>query len=177
MPPSNELSRIREMVNACIQCGTCSASCPNQFAMDYTPRRLWRLVLSGQTEEIFASRTFMLCSDCYCCTLRCPRGLPLTEAMAALKRQAAARNLTRFKTGLAFYRSFIRSLRAHGRVSEIELMGRYFLALRSLTTPLRYAPLGITLLLRGKVSAFPPLQRTRPLENLFRRVAQVEEGR
>ena len=80
------LAPVQEMVRACIQCGTCSGSCPNEFAMDYTPRQLWRMVLMDQTEKIFQSKTFVLCSACYYCTLRCPRGLPLTEAMEALKQ-------------------------------------------------------------------------------------------
>lgn len=173
MPPSDELSRIQEMVRACIQCGTCSASCPNEFAMDYTPRRLWRLVLLGQTEEIFSSRTFTLCSDCYCCTLRCPRGLPLTETMEALKQMASKECLHRYRSSLKFYECFIRSVRYHGRVNEIELMGLYFAALHNPLVPFKYAPLGIRLMLKGKVARFPTMRR-RPLEALFRKVAELE---
>jgi len=69
------LTPVQDMLKACIQCGTCSASCPNAFAMDLTPRHLWRMVLLGQTDAIFSSQTFSLCSACYYCTLRCPRGL------------------------------------------------------------------------------------------------------
>jgi len=72
-PDAESLADVRRMLQACIQCGTCSASCPNEFAMDLTPRRLWRLVLMGQTETVLASRTFSLCSACYTCPLRCPR--------------------------------------------------------------------------------------------------------
>jgi len=32
------------LIRRCIQCGTCSSSCPTAYAMDYTPRRLWQLV-------------------------------------------------------------------------------------------------------------------------------------
>jgi heterodisulfide reductase subunit C len=34
-----------ERIKECIQCGTCSASCPTSYAMDYTP---W---ISSQIEE------------------------------------------------------------------------------------------------------------------------------
>ncbi|HKK32011.1 MAG TPA: 4Fe-4S dicluster domain-containing protein, partial [Desulfomicrobiaceae bacterium] len=57
-----DLHRIQEMVSACMQCGTCSASCPNVAAMDITPRKMWRMVLMGMTEELFKSRSFWLCS-------------------------------------------------------------------------------------------------------------------
>ena len=43
-PPPDVLATVQEMVRACIQCGTCTASCPNEFAMDHTPRKLWRMV-------------------------------------------------------------------------------------------------------------------------------------
>ena len=47
----DELASVKEMVRACIQCGTCTGSCPNAFAMDYTPRHLWRMVLMGLKED------------------------------------------------------------------------------------------------------------------------------
>ena len=89
-PVIDSLATIRDMVSACIQCGTCTGSCPNAFAMDLTPRQLWYNVLMGEKETIFQSKTFFLCSACYYCALRCPRGLPLTETMSALKQIAKA---------------------------------------------------------------------------------------
>ena len=74
------LQEIRTNMAACIQCGTCSASCPNAASMDLTPRQMWRKILLGLEQEVFESHTFWLCSACYSCTLRCPRGLPITKA-------------------------------------------------------------------------------------------------
>ena len=122
---SERLAPIQEMISACIQCGTCTGSCPNAFAMDVTPRQLWRLVLLGQKDEIFRSTTFSLCSDCYICTLRCPRGLHLTEAMDALKQIAAAENIVEYRHSILFYKNFMQSVRRHGRVREMELMTNY----------------------------------------------------
>jgi heterodisulfide reductase subunit C len=170
-----DLAPVQEMVRACIQCGTCTGSCPNEFAMEYTPRHLWRMVLMDQSAEIFQSKTFALCSACYCCTLRCPRGLPLTEAMEALKQIAARHNLPRYKHSVQFYKSFIQSVRRHGRVNETEFMTMYFGALKNPLIPLRFAPLGIKLVLKGKVSMLPPIRRERPLESIFRKVAELEE--
>ena len=174
---SDDLFPIQEMIRSCIQCGTCSASCPNEFAMDRTPRQLWRMVLMGQKQEIFKSKTFALCSTCYYCTLRCPRGLPLTEAMSALKQIAAGENITRYRQSTLFYKNFINSVRRHGRVNEMEFMTLYFAALKNPLTPLRFAPLGITLMWKGKVSRLPPINRKRPLESIFRSVEALEERR
>ena len=84
---SEDLARLRGMLQACIQCGTCTGSCPNAFAMDPTPRRMWRMLLMGREDDIFDSKTFYLCSACYSCTLRCPRGLELTAAMSVNPKQ------------------------------------------------------------------------------------------
>ncbi len=73
---------------SCIQCGTCSASCPTAYAMDYTPRQLWQMVRLGLTEEVLASRTFWLCTTCKSCQVRCPRDIPITDTMIALKEYA-----------------------------------------------------------------------------------------
>jgi len=77
-----------EQLLSCIQCGTCSASCPTAFAMDYTPRQLWQMVRLGMKEDVLASRTFWLCTTCKSCQVRCPRGIPITDMMIALKEYA-----------------------------------------------------------------------------------------
>jgi len=173
---SDKLAPIQEVIRSCIQCGTCTASCPNEFAMDHTPRKLWRLVLMGQKDEIFKSKTFSLCSDCYTCTLRCPRGLLLTEAMDALKQIAAEENLSQYKYSVLFYKYFMRSVRRHGRVREMEFMTNYFTALRDPLAPFRFASLGMKLMAKGKVSLkWIPKARS-PLEKMFKKVNELEKG-
>ena len=175
LAPADVLAPIQEMVRACIQCGTCTASCPNEFAMDHTPRKLWRMVLMGLKDQIFQSKTFMLCSNCYYCTLRCPRGLPLTEAMDALKQIAARESIAKYRQSTLFYKHFLKSVRRHGRVNEMEFMAFYFAALRNLVIPLRFAPLGVTLMRKGKVSVAIPLNARRPLESIFQKVEALED--
>ncbi len=174
--PLNDLpADVRERLAPCIQCGTCSASCPNAFAMDLMPRKLWRMVQEGMEEEIFESRTFTLCSACYYCTLRCPRGLPLTEAMEALKRVAARKKLKRHRRSTLFYEAFLESVRRHGRVREMEFMNLYFTALKHPLIPLRFLPLGMKLLLKGKIHLELPSRGKAPLDSLFKKCAEQEE--
>ena len=175
-PDAESLADVRRMLQACIQCGTCSASCPNEFAMDLTPRRLWRLVLMGQTETVLASRTFSLCSACYTCTLRCPRGLPLTEAMGRLKQLAAPRHLPHLRSGDLFYGNFMASVRRHGRVRELEFMTLYFARMMSPWLPFRFAPLGLRLMRRGKVPLQLPSRGDGRLEKIFRKVEAMEDA-
>jgi heterodisulfide reductase subunit C2 len=170
-----DLAAVRDMVQACIQCGTCTASCPNEFAMDTTPRRLWRMVIMGRQEAVFASRTFSLCSSCYYCTLRCPRGLPLTEAMAALKRAAARQGLRSCRAEIHFYRAFVDSVRRHGRLREMEFMMLYLTRMKSPLLPLRFASLGLKLMGKGKVPLQLPSRGRGKLEALFNRVESLEQ--
>ncbi len=171
---SGKLEAVQEMIKACIQCGTCSGSCPNAFAMDYTPRHLWRLVLMGRTQEVFQSQTFTLCSACYYCTLRCPRGLPLTEAMASLKQIAAQQGLTHYRRSNLFYQGFMQNIRRNGRVREMTLMALYFARLGDPLLPVRFAPLGLKLMLKGKISLQMPSKGDGKLEALFRKAEEIE---
>lgn len=172
---ADAMASVQEEIRACIQCGTCTGSCPNAFAMDYTPRQLWRLVQLGEKEEIFNSKTFFLCSACYYCTLRCPRGLPLTETIDALKRIASAEAIGIYKDSTNFYQSFIDTVRRYGRIREMEFMNRYFLSMRNPFVPLRFASLGLKLLSKRKVSPeMPKLSGEGRFDALFRKVEQLE---
>ena len=174
--PSRDLmAEIQTKIQACMQCGTCTGSCPNAFAMDLTPRQLWRLAQLGEKEAIFKSLTFYLCSACYMCTLRCPRGLPLTETMSALKRIAAAEGMTPSRQSTNFYRAFMDTVRRYGRVREMEFMNRYFLSMKNPLVPLGFAPVGLRLMKRGKVPIeLPQLFGEGRFERLFRKVEELE---
>ena len=177
VPPSDPLLPIQNMVQTCIQCGTCTGSCPNAFAMDYTPRKMWRMVLMGHKNDIFRSKTFTLCSSCYYCTLRCPRGLPLTEAMSALKQIASKEDIARYRKSTLFCKNFMESVRRHGRVREMEFMTLYFSSMKNPIIPLRFASLGLKLMKKRKVSIQLPSKGHGPLDAIFRKAAELEEQR
>ncbi len=138
----------RHKIFTCIQCGTCTASCPTAYAMDYTPRQLMRMIQIGMVEEVLRSKTFWLCTTCYSCTVRCPRGISITETMHTLKRLAVLRGK---KTGSArFYQTFMEVVRRYGRMQETETMIRWMLK----TNPFQafsFASLGLAMLRKGKM--------------------------
>ena len=74
----------------CIQCGTCTASCPASELMDYAPRQLWELLRLGLRDQVMNSRTFCLCTQCYACQVRCPRGIQIGDTMRHLREWAVA---------------------------------------------------------------------------------------
>jgi len=170
------LNRVREMMSACIQCGTCSSSCPNVFAMEHVPRKLWRLLLDGRKTAVLNSKTYILCSSCYYCTLRCPRGLPLTTAMSHLTQIAGKENPGLFKESHAFYDAFLSSVETHGRVNETQFMALYFWEMKSPVLPLKYAALGMKLVSKGRITRpFLSLKkRSKKLKKLFDTTREME---
>ena len=82
-----------EKLGTCLQCGTCSSSCPTYFAMDTPPRQLWKMVSLGMKEEISQLSTYWLCTACNSCTVRCPRGIDVAESMRLVREWVISDNL------------------------------------------------------------------------------------
>lgn len=67
---------MKEGLNACINCGTCTAICPAAEFYRYDPRRIADIVQSKEEREIEAllkSDTIWYCGECMSCVTRCPR--------------------------------------------------------------------------------------------------------
>jgi heterodisulfide reductase subunit C len=173
---SSELREdIQSKIQACMQCGTCTGSCANSFAMDITPRQMWRLAQLGEFDKVLSIKTFYLCSACYYCTLRCPRGLPLTETINALKRLAVAEGIKDFSQSSNFYRTFMDTVRRYGRVREMEFMNRYFLSMKNPIFALGFVSMGLKLMRKRKVPVeIPKLFGEGRFDRLFRRVEELE---
>jgi heterodisulfide reductase subunit C len=73
----------------CMQCGTCTASCPvKTIDPDYNCRRIIRMALIGDKEQVLKSKFIWMCSTCYSCYERCPQDVKITDLMTALKNIA-----------------------------------------------------------------------------------------
>lgn len=120
-----------EKLRQCIQCGTCSSSCPLSLYMDYTPRRLIHLAREGFKEEVLGSFTIWLCASCYECTVQCPKQIEVTEVMYRFKQRAIqeGRHPRNFPIPI-LAREFFRMVRADGRTAELRLVLRLFLRTR-----------------------------------------------
>jgi len=118
-----------DKIKNCIQCGSCTGSCPVSHAMDLTPRQVVALFRAGHLEEILKSRTIWICASCYACTVRCPVGIRVTDNMYALKRLAKKKRVLPDRAGVeAIAQAFQDNIRAYGRNWELWLGIRYYLA-------------------------------------------------
>ena len=117
-----------EKLYGCIQCGTCSATCPVSSYMDHTPRQLMALTRAGFKKEVLSSLTIWLCASCYACTVDCPKEIKITDIMYALKRHAVEEGVypKRFPIPI-LAREFFKMVKNRGRITENELAVRMFL--------------------------------------------------
>ena len=117
-----------DKIKECIQCGTCSASCPTSYAMDYTPREIIAAFRAGLLDKVLKSNTIWLCSSCYSCTVRCPSGIKLTDIIYELKRLAIEFGLTRKEAKAPVVaKLFVDIVNEKGRVAEVPLVIRFML--------------------------------------------------
>ncbi len=79
-----------ERVAACYQCGTCTGGCPSGRRTALRTRAVIRRALIGD-ESIFEDDDIWLCSTCYTCYSRCPRNVPVTDAIIYLRNMATER--------------------------------------------------------------------------------------
>lgn len=156
-PPTtfvDEISAIPggEGIRLCIQCGTCTASCPNANRMQHTPSQLIAMARAGMREEVLSSNAMWYCLSCYLCTVRCPRGIRQTDLMHSLESLAVREGLSNGRTRTpAMYRSFSDFVYSLGSISEFGFMTLFYL----LTNPLRairVLPVALSLLRHGRLS-------------------------
>jgi heterodisulfide reductase subunit C len=138
----------------CIQCGTCSGSCPVAKSMDYTPREIIAMLRAGKIEDVLRSDTAWICASCYSCTVRCPAGIRYTDFLYLLKREAQKAGISpKNKKGLRMAKSFYRVLSEYGRSYEPELMVR-----TNIMTPfnlLGFMPFAVKLFAKGRLPMLP----------------------
>lgn len=73
-------------VYQCMQCGTCTASCPMNEQIDASPRAIMALIQFGQAEALDLLNTPWVCASCHMCVVRCTRGIDLPRVMEALRQ-------------------------------------------------------------------------------------------
>jgi heterodisulfide reductase subunit C len=144
-----------DRIKECIQCGTCSASCPTSYAMDYSPREVIAALRAGLLERVLKSNTIWLCASCYYCTVRCPSGIKLTDIMYELKRLAIEFDLAQEDAKAPIVsRIFVDNVNKNGRVSEVELVSKFMLKADPLGM-VKMIPRATKLLRRGRMPLVP----------------------
>ena len=142
-----------EKIVDCIQCGTCSGSCPTSYLMEDSPRNLFYKVRAGLRNEVLNSPDIWLCTSCYLCYVRCPKNIKVTDIMYALKRLSSKERFSLQWRGYHLAKSFMSVVNRDGRNNETELLLRFFLKTRPLGL-IRNSMIGLKLWLKGRLPLF-----------------------
>ena len=163
-------------VAACFQCHKCSTGCPIGPEMDLLSSQIMRLIHLGRVDEVLESRGIWLCASCEACSTRCPMGIDVAAVMDTLRMMAVERKATIPDThGEKFNRSFLGSVRRHGRVFEMGMMAAYKLRTGDLLADLDKVP---QMLAKGKLSLLPNRSASaKQVREVFRRAKEEEEKR
>jgi heterodisulfide reductase subunit C len=158
-------------LNACIQCGTCSGTCPAVEYMDHTPRRIIGMILADMKDEVLESNTFWYCASCFHCTVRCPTEIDIAETMYALKRYSIWKHTS--KEGLlgpTFSETFVKTILRSGRSFE-PIMATTYLFSSGVKELIQEASMATGLMLKGRMPVFP--SRIKRLESFKRMIGRV----
>ena len=81
--------RFEEGLQACMNCGVCTAICPAAEFYNYDPRIIVNKVQSADEdtiEELLRSETIWYCGQCMSCRTRCPRNNTAGYLIQALRK-------------------------------------------------------------------------------------------
>ncbi|MDP1553050.1 MAG: CoB--CoM heterodisulfide reductase subunit C [Methanobacteriaceae archaeon] len=73
----------------CFQCGTCTGSCPSGRRTPYRIRQIIRKTNIGLKDEVISDPTLWMCTTCYACQERCPRGIKIVDVVKLARNEAA----------------------------------------------------------------------------------------
>ena len=153
----------------CIQCGTCSASCPTAHLMNPSIRRLIKLCLEGKREEALHNETLWLCTSCLLCTVRCPRGIRPKAVVSALKEIAERSGLQ--GKDASYEQFFLKQIRDYGRIAELALTGEFLLVFPQ--GAVQSMQMGLELLPRGKIDL--KMERIKGRDEVKRIIEELRE--
>lgn len=81
--------RFQDALNACMNCGICTAICPAAEFYNYDPRRICDTVQhknESEIENLLRSEMIWSCGQCLSCKTRCPRNNVPAEIITVLRK-------------------------------------------------------------------------------------------
>ncbi|MDD4874413.1 MAG: 4Fe-4S dicluster domain-containing protein [Dehalococcoidales bacterium] len=173
----DEVSKIPggEGVKVCMQCGTCTASCPSAKLWEYTPSEIIAMVRANLRDEVLSSSSMWACLSCYSCTVRCPRDVEPTNLFHILESLAVKYGYKPRNTNMpVMYNCFVNSIKKNGRVSEFGIMLGYYMSTNPFTA-LGMMPVAWKLLSHGRMPI--SAKRIKGRRDLIKIVGKLNEIR
>ena len=162
-------------IEACYQCGKCTAGCPTAPAMDLTPNQVIRAVQLGLKDLVLDANAVWHCAGCETCASRCPRDIDMARVNKALARMCLLeKRRPKDPAVAAFHQSFMDSMGRWGRAHELEVIG--LTKLRNGSQRLKDIPLGGALFGKGRLAILPHwvMKGARKVRDILKRDAQAQ---
>jgi heterodisulfide reductase subunit C2 len=141
-------------IEACYQCGKCTAGCPLAPAMEMTPNQIIRAVQLGLRDLVLDTAAIWHCAACETCASRCPRDIDMARVNKALARRCVREGRKPKDPAVAnFHKAFLDSMGRWGRAHEVELMS----LTKAMTPSQRFKDIGLGAALfgHGKLNLLP----------------------
>lgn len=108
-------------ITKCIQCGTCSGTCPvERIKPEYSPRKIIAQILAGFQDEVIHSPLMWICARCQYCVVKCPKGVKPGEIITVI-RNIAIKNGILNNAGVRHTLAFKDDILTWGRLNEATL--------------------------------------------------------
>ena len=144
------------------------------------------MIRAGQREEVLRSESMWMCTSCYNCIVRCPRGLPITHIMHGLANYANRLGLApKMNPTRRFAKIFWDNISTTGRVNETRLSIRlYFMDgfMKGLKTAFAMRKVGLGMLLTRRLNPFGlfasgGIRNKSQLQQMLKRAYEIEDKR
>jgi quinone-modifying oxidoreductase, subunit QmoC len=172
-----------DRIKLCIQCGTCSGSCPNAEKMEYSPREIIAALRAGMLSRVLATNTVWLCTSCYYCTVRCPQKIRFTDIMYELKRLGIKHGIyPKSAAAPVLSRTFVEMVDTYGRNPETLMMMKYYMrmGIKGMTSAIKNIPMAGELVKRKRMDINPIPKKIKGMDQIKKIVehalAQESEG-
>ena len=86
--PQEIIERGGKTLLRCFQCGTCTGSCPSGRQTAFRIRKLIRWAQLGIADKVLSSEDLWMCTTCYTCQERCPRGVEVCDIVMVMRNMA-----------------------------------------------------------------------------------------
>lgn len=176
-------SRIKEDtgvdINLCYQCGKCTAGCVLADDMDYPSSYIMRLLQTNEEEsyrKVLSSNAIWICVNCENCIGRCPKEVDIPVVMDYLRSQSHSQGLVspKAKPIIAFYKSFLGTVKYTGRLNEVFMTVAYKLHTFHLWQDVKLVP---SMLAKGKLKFWPEtIKNKKEISEIFQKSQTVKKS-
>ncbi|MEJ2057146.1 MAG: 4Fe-4S dicluster domain-containing protein [Desulfofustis sp.] len=140
-------------VQACYQCGRCSAGCPITEFFDLTTMEVVRLAAYGMEEQLLNSKAIWLCAACETCATRCPNDIDIAVLMDILRELVLRKGVQPAEPRVPlFHQCFLGSIAHWGRAYEVGLIAGYKMKSKDFMGDMK---VGMKMFSQGKLSLKP----------------------